>query len=141
MIMSLRLILAATALLLFASIQYSKAQLITTAANPKVDYVVPSRYDLEIPQIDLISGYLGNRYQLNLEKRLLQVDEEGLLAGFENRPGKQRWIGEHIGKYLKAAANTWLVTKDPRLKQQMDRMFHRLLETQDTDGYLGCLGA
>ncbi|MGJ1405210.1 MULTISPECIES: beta-L-arabinofuranosidase domain-containing protein [Sphingobacterium] len=137
MIMSLRLILAATALLLFTSIQHSKAQLITAAANPKVDYVVPSRYDLEIPQIDLISGYLGNRYQLNLEKRLLQVDEEGLLAGFENRPGKQRWIGEHIGKYLEAAANTWLVTKDPRLKQQMDRMFHRLLETQDTDGYLG----
>ncbi|MGE8290628.1 MAG: beta-L-arabinofuranosidase domain-containing protein [Sphingobacterium sp.] len=134
--MSIRIFLSTTVLLL-TTIQLSIAQLITTAAIPKVDYVVPSQYDLAIPQTDILSGYLGNRYQLNLEKRLLQVDEEGLLEGFHTRPGKQRWIGEHIGKYLEAAANTWLVTKDSRLKQQMDRMFHRLLETQGEDGYLG----
>ena len=103
----------------------------------KIEYTIPSSYKLEIPEKDHLTGYLGERYKINLEQRLLKVDEEGLLEGFYSRPGKQRWIGEHIGKYLETAANTWLNTKDPRLKEQMDRMFTRLLENQKEDGYLG----
>ena len=44
--------------------------------------------------------------RINLEGRLLHVDEKGLIEGFQNRPGKQDWIGEHAGKFLDAAANT-----------------------------------
>ena len=65
------------------------------------------------------------------------MDEKGLLGGFQNRPGLHPWIGEHIGKYLDAAANTWLFTKDARLKQQMDAMANQLMATQLDDGYLG----
>ena len=64
-------------------------------------------------------------------------DEPRLLRGFEQPPGEQAWIGEHIGKYLDAACNTWRYTRDPRLKTQMDRMARALMATQKPDGYLG----
>jgi len=67
----------------------------------------------------------------------LRVDEEGILGGFEHRPGKQMWIGEHAGKFLDAAGNTYLYTHDARLKELMDRVAHRLIATQLADGYLG----
>ena len=84
-----------------------------------------------------IGGYLGKRLEINLNKRLLEVNEKELLDGYLNRPGKQIWAGEHIGKYLDAACNTWLYTHDSRLKVQMDRMLTILLSTQKDDGYLG----
>jgi len=80
---------------------------------------------------------LGARMAVNLEGRLLHVDEARLLKGFEQPPGEQDWIGEHIGKYLDAACNTWRYTHDARLKEQMDRMARRLIATQQPDGYLG----
>ncbi len=84
-----------------------------------------------------IGGWLGLRLDINLNKRLLEVDEKEMLAGYQNRPGKQNWAGEHIGKYLDAASNAWRYTHDPRLKTQMDRILTILLNTQKKDGYLG----
>ncbi len=75
--------------------------------------------------------------RINLEKRLLAIEEEHVLAGFRQRPGVQDWIGEHAGKYLDASANTWLFTHDPRLREQMDRIALALIACQKDDGYLG----
>ena len=36
-----------------------------------------------------IGGMLGERLKINLEGRLLHVDEQRLLAGFQQRPGEQ----------------------------------------------------
>jgi DUF1680 family protein len=84
-----------------------------------------------------VGGMLGERLKINLEGRLLHVDERRLLEGFQHRPGEQDWIGEHIGKYLHAGCNTWRNTHDERLKAQMDRMVRALIATQMPDGYLG----
>src|SRR5262249_36051442 len=72
----------------------------------------------------------------NLEGRLLHLDEPRALAGFLKRPGDHPWIGEHAGKFLDAAANTWLYTHDPRLKTLMDRVASELMSAQLPDGYL-----
>jgi DUF1680 family protein len=84
-----------------------------------------------------IEGLLGDRMRVNLEGRLLHVDEKGILDCFRHRPGKQEWAGEHAGKFLDAAANTWLYSKDERLKTLMDRVAAELIATQLPDGYLG----
>jgi DUF1680 family protein len=84
-----------------------------------------------------VEGLLGERMRVNLEGRLLHVDEKGILKGFQQRPGEQDWIGEHAGKFLHAATNTWLYTGDERLKALMDRVVRALLQTQLPDGYLG----
>jgi DUF1680 family protein len=96
------------------------------------DRFVPAAYETQ-----RIEGLLGERMRVNLEGRLLHVDEPRLLKGFQQPPGEQDWIGEHAGKYLDAACNTWRFTHDPRLKTQMDRIAAALMKTQLSDGYLG----
>ncbi len=107
---------------------------VSAAAVPDkvVDRFTPAPY-----QQQKLSGYLAARMQVNLEHRLLQIEEDALLAGFRKRPGSHPWIGEHIGKYLDAAANTLEYTQDERLKTQMTRMAKALIQTQLPDGYLG----
>ena len=96
------------------------------------DRFIPAPYDVQ-----KIEGLIGERLRVNLEGRLLHIDEKGLLEGFQQRPGKQVWIGEHAGKFLHAACNTWLYTHDARLKSLMDRMARALIAEQLPDGYLG----
>jgi hypothetical protein len=83
------------------------------------------------------NGYLNTRFTQNLQQRLLNVDEFGLMGSYMNRPGIHPWAGEHVGKYLETAVNVWKLTHDPALKKQMDRMMYELINTQLDDGYLG----
>src|SRR5208283_5401459 len=105
--------------------------------KPVVGYAVADVYHPAQFDQEKIGGLLGDRMRINLEGRLLHVDEKGIIEGFQNRPGKQDWIGEHAGKFLDAAANAWEYTHDPRLKALMDRVAHELIATQKDDGYLG----
>ncbi len=100
--------------------------------NKVADEFIPAPFEQQ-----QIGGLLAERMRVNLEGRLLHVDEQAILEGFQHRPGKQEWIGEHAGKFLDAAANTWLSTHDQRLKSLMDRVAHSLIAAQLPDGYLG----
>ena len=102
------------------------------AADSVTDRFTPTPYEMQ-----KIGGILGERMRVNLEGRLLHVDEKGLIEGFQKRPGSQPWIGEHIGKFLDAGAHAWQLTRDERLKTLMDRMARDLIATQLPDGYLG----
>jgi DUF1680 family protein len=83
------------------------------------------------------NGYLNDRVNANLVQRLLRIDETGILECYYNRPGKQTWVGEYVGKYLHAASRTWRFSKNDQLKAQMDRIVDILLACQNEDGYLG----
>ena len=83
------------------------------------------------------NGWIAERMQINVEKRLLTLDLDMILEPFENRPGKQWWSGEHIGKYLHAATYAWWFTGDDRLMTRMDRAVKRLIDSQLPNGYLG----
>jgi len=85
----------------------------------------------------IIRGWLGEKLRANKDRRLYNVDEAGLLKGYINRPGVQMWIGEHVGKFLDAACNTYLNTGDQVLKIQIDRTAQQLMAAQLGNGYLG----
>ena len=101
-------------------------------ADKVQDKFVPAAYDAQ-----KIEGLLGDRMRTNLKGRLLHVDENGLIGGFQKRPGTHPWIGEHVGKFLHAAANTYEYSHDEKLKELMDRLAKELIATQLPDGYLG----
>jgi len=82
-------------------------------------------------------GWLADRLEINVEKRLLKLDLDMILDPFINRPGKQWWAGEHVGKYLHAATHAWRFTQDDRLKSDMESVVKRLIDTQLPHGYLG----
>ena len=112
--------------------EYTSAIILPLIPNAVHDMYVPSTYENQ-----RIGGILGLRMEINLEKRLLEIDQETMLSGFLSRPGKQDWIGEHVGKYLETACNTWQYSHNPDLKKQMDHILQVLLSTQLADGYLG----
>jgi hypothetical protein len=63
----------------------SAAILLGQAVAPVVaDKFVPARYTAQ-----RIDGLLGERMRINLEGRLLHVDEQEILDCFRHRPGKQ----------------------------------------------------
>ncbi len=105
---------------------------LSAQSNAVTDRFVPAAFASQ-----QMGGILGARMRVNLEGRLLHVDEKGILDCFRQRPGHQDWAGEHAGKFLDAAANTWLYTHDERLKTLMDRVAKELISTQLPDGYLG----
>ena len=85
-------------------------------------------------------GWIADRMRVNVEKRLLQLDLDMILDPYVNRPGKQWWAGEHVGKYLHAATHAWRFTGDERLRKRMDSTVRKLIQTQLPDGYLGTYG-
>lgn len=104
---------------------------------PLVDNTIPEKSSLLSIKGQNLSGLLDSKIDQNLEMRLLRVDHTGILEGFYQRPGKHKWIGEHVGKFLHAATDTWTYTRNPELKAKMDTAVDVLLATQMEDGYLG----
>ncbi len=107
--------------------------------NKIFEPIVPNRVaDKFIPAYHQnIQGLLGYRLNVNLEKRLLQIDSAILLSGFRKRPGSQTWIGEHVGKFLFSASRTYKYSHDSHIKQLLDAMVKEYIVCQLPDGYLG----
>jgi len=84
-----------------------------------------------------LDGFLGARVHANRTAWLDRVDLQERLAPFTHRPAKQAWMGEHLGKWLHAAALAWAESRDPVLKARLDATVPAFLATQEADGYLG----
>jgi len=86
-----------------------------------------------------MKGFLGNRMDINREARLKRhITEDMLLAGFRKRPGSQRYIGEHVGKWLHAATlASENKQNDTTLAEKIQRIANSLMDCQMEDGYLG----
>lgn len=125
--------LTATALPVALPIELRAAQ----QAEPPPLNKVSDLFSLADPGAVRLQGFLGERCQKNERARLLTKNEEDLLGGFQHRPGKQAWVGEHAGKWLHAATLAWVYTKDNQLKAKLDRVAAALMATQQPDGYLG----
>ncbi|HEY0075842.1 MAG TPA: beta-L-arabinofuranosidase domain-containing protein, partial [Abditibacteriaceae bacterium] len=126
--------------LLFLSVLLSSTVWPTAWAAPISPKALPKLQDVlePLPPSSVkVGGFLGQRFQNNATNRLLVVDEADLLAGFRNRPGRQAWIGEHVGKFLHAATLAWANNQDPKLREKIDRVASELIKTQEADGYLG----
>ncbi len=109
-----------------------------TPLPDQVAAVVPDVQDFQIPdRIHFDAGLLGDRVQGNEAARLAQVDTTRLLEGYKQRPGRQTWDGEHVGKWLHAATLAWVNTGDPALRRKLDETVATLCSYQLADGYLG----
>ena len=113
-------------------ITYAQTQTALQPINKTTD-----RFSPIDPGATQIRGFLGERCRKNESARLLTKNEDELLSGFQNRPGKQAWVGEHAGKWLHAATLAWAYTKSAALRAKLDRVASSLIATQQPDGYLG----
>lgn len=97
----------------------------------------PDAAEPAAPAAVRIGGWLGGRIDANAGQRLLNIELQPLLAGFQRKPGSHPWIGEHIGKWLHAATLAWAYNGDERLRTRMDQVVRDLVAAQEADGYLG----
>ncbi|MCX6865681.1 MAG: glycoside hydrolase family 127 protein [Verrucomicrobia bacterium] len=89
-------------------------------------------------------GLFAERLELWRNGRLwhmLTAEDSYLLSGFESRPGRHPWQGEHVGKWLHAATLAYEQTQDAKLLKALQETVQRLLAAQDANGYLGTYGA
>lgn len=115
------------------------AALNTPAAAPfdKVSPSIADRQDFQSPDRVHLTGWVGSRIAANEANRLAKMDVDRLLEGFRQRPGRQTWDGEHIGKWLHAATLAWVNTGDAALRAKLDYAVVELGKCQLADGYLG----
>jgi DUF1680 family protein len=88
-------------------------------------------------------GLLAQRLDLWRTKRLwhmLDAEDDYLLSGFEKRPGRHPWQGEHVGKWLHAATLAYEQTRDEKLGKALRTAVDRLLAAQQPNGYMGTYG-
>jgi len=102
-----------------------------------IEPAMADRTSLVAPDAVEISGLLGQRIRAHTFGRIINIDEDVLLAGFRTRPGSHPWIGEHVGKWLHAASLLWLWSQDQGLRNKIDRVAKGLMAAQGSDGYLG----
>lgn len=103
----------------------------------KVPPVIADRQVSQIPDRVRLTGWAGTRIEANEANRLAKIDADRLLEGFRKRPGRQKWDGEHIGKWMHAATLAWANTGNPALRAKMDYAAAELVKCQLPDGYLG----
>jgi DUF1680 family protein len=97
---------------------------------------VPNAIHFAAPE--RVAGLLGERLDLWRRVRLWRVaNDPFLLEGFEHRPGKHPWQGEHVGKWLHAASLAEAATGDKQLDEKIREVAARLIATQEPNGYLG----
>ncbi|HZL45511.1 MAG TPA: beta-L-arabinofuranosidase domain-containing protein, partial [Opitutaceae bacterium] len=108
-----------------------------TPVPDKIAAVIPDRQDSQVPDRVQLSGWVGARIDANEQNRLVKLDPARLLEGFHQRPGRQAWDGEHVGKWLHAATLAWVNTGDPALRKKLDLVAAGLCRCQLDDGYLG----
>lgn len=106
-----------------------------------VDPIVETKVEIAFVSADFgetfYEGWIHDRMQINVDKRLMQLDLDMILDPFANRPGSQWWVGEHVGKYLHAATYAWRFSGCDGLKKRMDYTVKTLIGTQLPNGYLG----
>ncbi len=117
--------------------EYGYQDVVYKPAQPLIADKVKNHFAPADFNQQVVKGWLGGRMAANEQQRLYKVDEKGLLGGYINRPGNHEWIGEHVGKFLDAASNTYKNTQSSKLKLQLDRTAQQLIATQLDNGYLG----
>lgn len=103
----------------------------------KMAAAVADLQDAQIPDRVRLTGWVGARIDANASNRLVKLDPARLLEGYRKRPGRQKWDGEHVGKWLHAASLAWVNTGDEALRQKLDYVAAELARCQLPDGYLG----
>ena len=126
-----RLLLLATS---FVWVEFAYAGIIVPE---KVTCVVQDQQSFQAPDRVHLSGWIGTRIDANEANRLVKIDPLRLLEGYRNRPGRQTWDGEHVGKWLHAATLAWANSGDPALRAKLDITAAELIKCQLPDGYLG----
>jgi DUF1680 family protein len=84
-----------------------------------------------------IKGYLGEKMNLVIAKRIKAQDADHLIEPFRHKDETRLWQSEFWGKWIQSAIAAYNYNHDPELLVIINNAVKGLLETQMPNGYIG----
>lgn len=84
-----------------------------------------------------IGGYIGDRIDLCIEKRVMTEDEDALVEPFRHLTEGRKWQSEFLGKWMLGAVASYNYSRNPELLEKIRKAAGAFMETQAEDGYIG----
>src|SRR3984893_2465893 len=114
---------------------------LTRRPEPLVAERVPERYTSLPFEAQQLGGIFADRMRVNVEGRLIHIDEHAFVAPFAHRDSGGHfdggWVRKHAGKFLDAACNALRYNDNAELRRIAGRVAKALVASQEADGYLG----
>src|SRR5674476_750664 len=98
---------------------------------------VPDKLFSYSPNSIKIEGYLGDKIDLVIEKRIKSQDVEMLVEPFRHKNETHLWQSEFWGKWIQSAIAAYEYNNDPVMLSIIKSAVSKLLATQTSSGYIG----
>jgi DUF1680 family protein len=98
---------------------------------------IPDKLSTYTPNSIKIGGYLGEKINLVIEKRIKSQDIEMLVEPFRHKDETHLWQSEFWGKWIQSAIASYDYNRDPEMLIIIKRAVYELLTTQMESGYIG----
>lgn len=99
--------------------------------------IVKDKMSSFTPSSMKIGGYLGERMDLVIAKRIKAQDVDHLIEPFRHRDEDNLWQSEFWGKWIQSAIAAYDYNHDPEMLTILKNAVNGLLATQSADGYIG----
>jgi uncharacterized protein len=120
-------------LLLISSVILSQKSitktLVTSSVNDKMMSFSPSDVKIE--------GYLGEKMNLVISKRIKAQDVDHLVEPFRHKEETRLWQSEFWGKWIQSAIASYDYNRDPEMLVIIKKAVSDLIATQMPSGYIG----
>jgi len=84
-----------------------------------------------------IEGYLGEKMNLVIKKRIKSQDVDQLVEPFRHKNETHLWQSEFWGKWIQSAIASYDYNRDPEMLTILQKAVNELLATQIPSGYIG----
>jgi hypothetical protein len=108
----------------------------TGTKSEPVNYVSDKLFSFPANSIK-IEGYLGEKIDLVIEKRIKSQDVEMLVDPFRHKDETHLWQSEFWGKWIQSAIASYNYNHDPEMMSIIKSAVNKLLATQMPSGYIG----
>jgi DUF1680 family protein len=105
--------------------------------NPESFNTVADKIHTYSPISLKIEGYLGQKIDLVIEKRIKGQDADYLIEPFRHKNETHLWQSEFWGKWIQSAIASYNYNHDPEMLKILEKAVNGLLATQMPSGYIG----
>jgi uncharacterized protein len=105
--------------------------------NPESFNMIHDKILAFSPNSIKIEGYLGEKINLVIEKRIKSQDVDYLVEPFRHKNETHLWQSEFWGKWIQSAIASYNYNRDPVMLDIINRSVKGLLATQMPSGYIG----
>jgi DUF1680 family protein len=98
---------------------------------------VPDKIVAYPPNSIILKGYIGEKINLVISRRIKSQDVDHLIEPFRHKEETSQWQSEFWGKWIQSAIAAYSYNNDPELLVIIKKAVSGLLSTQMSNGYIG----